>query len=67
MKRTKWSIDDYMSCPEKAVEILLSAVEECKKRTPKDIEFLLIICNDIARVANKKGWLDDYKARISGK
>jgi hypothetical protein len=56
-----------MSCPEKAVEILLSAVEECKKRTPKDVEFLLIICNDIARVANKRGWLDDYKARISGK
>lgn len=64
-KLTKWQLEDYITSPEKAADILDSAVEMCKKRTKGDLEFLLIICNDIARIANDKGWLDEYKARVS--
>lgn len=64
-KLTEWRMEDYVTSPDKAADILDSAVSMCKKRTKEDLEFLLIICNDIARIAEQKGWLDEYKARVS--
>ena len=62
---TEWKIDDYIKTPDDVLDFMKSVMESCKKGTAADKEFVLIACNDIVRIANAKGWLDDYTARVS--
>lgn len=51
MKLTKWKLEDYINSRSDLMEYMWGALET------KNEDFFIIACQDVIRIAKKKGWL----------